>query len=245
MAALKSSNPAFNEKLLKGQYYDTSIADQSVMSVTGAINKTGFLTLILVGSAAYSWHAGSPLLLWVGIIGGLIAAFVTIFKPAWSPVTAPLYALLEGLFIGAISATYAQLYSGIIPKAVLLTFTILMTMLIAYRLKIIRVTEKFRAGLLMATGGVFLFYCTTMILRFLGVDTSIFFSGGLLGIGISLVIIVIASLNLILDFDFIEKGAATGLPRYFEWYAGFGIMVTLVWLYMEILRLLSYFSGND
>ena len=136
-------------------------------------------------------------------------------------------------------------YSGIIPKAVLLTFAILMTMLVTYRLKIIRATAKFRAGIIMATGGIFLFYCITMLLRFFGVNTSMFFSGGMLGIGISLVIVVIASLNLILDFDFIEQGAENALPRYFEWYGAFGIMVTLVWLYMEILRLLSYFSGND
>jgi uncharacterized YccA/Bax inhibitor family protein len=244
MGNLRSSNPAFNEKILKGQYYSAT-SDRAFMTVSGAINKTGFLTLILVCSAAYSWHAENPMLLWAGIIGGMIAALVTIFKPAWSPVSAPLYAVLEGLFIGAVSVRYAELYSGIIPKAVLLTFTILMTMLFAYRLKIIRATAKFRAGILIATGGIFFFYLTTMLLRFFGVDTSMFFSGGLMGIGISLVIVVIASLNLILDFDFIEKGAESSLPRYFEWYAGFGIMVTLVWLYMEILRLLSFFSGND
>ena len=244
MANLKSSNPAFNDKLLKGQYYAFS-SEKATMSVAGTIHKTGFLTLILAGSAAYAWQTHSPLLLWVGIIGGLIFAFATIFKPAWSPLTAPLYAALEGLFIGTISATYSQLYSGIIPKAVLLTFAILMTMLIAYRLRIIRATAKFKAGIVMATGGVFLFYMITMLLRFFGVDTSMFFSGGLMGIGLSLVIIVIASLNFILDFDFIEKGTESNLPRYFEWYGAFGIMVTLVWLYMEILRLLSYFSGND
>ena len=244
MGKFKSSNPAFNDKLLKGQYYAFS-SEKAAMSVSGTINKTGFLTLILIASAAYAWHAQSQLLLWVGIIGGLIAAFATIFKPAWSPFTAPVYAALEGLFIGTISAIYAQLYSGIIPKAVLLTFAILMTMLITYRLKIIKATAKFRAGLIMATGGIFLFYCTTMLLRLFGVDTSIFFSGGMLGIGISLAVVIVASLNLILDFDFIEKGAESSLPRYFEWYGAFGIMVTLIWLYMEILRLLSYFSGND
>lgn len=244
MGYLKSSNPAFSDKLLKGQYYAFA-AEKTAMSVAGTINKTGFLTLILIGSATYAWQAKLPILLWIGIIGGLIAAFATIFKPSWSPFSAPIYAGLEGLFIGSISVTYAQLYSGIIPKAVLLTIAILMTMLIAYRFKIIRATEKFRAGIVMATGGVFLFYCTTMLLRLFGVDTSIFFSGGILAIGLSLVIIVIASLNFILDFDFIEKGVKSELPRYFEWYGAFGIMVTLVWLYMEILRLLSYFSGND
>jgi len=244
MGKMKSSNPAFNNKLLTNQY-DTAYVDQATMSVAGAIHKTGFLALILVGSAAYAWHVASPLLLWIGIIGGLIAAFTTIFKPSWSLITAPVYAGLEGLFIGTISVMYAELYSGIIPKAVLLTLAILVTMLITYRFKIIKVTAKFKAGLIMATGGVFLFYCTTMLLSFFGVNTSMFFFGGLLSIGISLVVIVIASLNLILDFDFIEKGAERGLPRYFEWYGAFGIMVTLVWLYMEILRLLSYFSGND
>ena len=244
MANLKSSNPAFSDKLLKSQSYAFS-SDQATMSVSGTIHKTGFLTLILIASAAYAWQTHSQLLLWVGIGGGLILAFSTIFKPAWSPVTAPLYAAFEGLAIGTVSAVYSQLYSGIIPKAVLLTFAILMTMLLTYRLGIIKATAKFRAGIVMATGGVFLFYLITMLLRFFGVDTSMLFSGGMLGIGISLVIIVIAAMNFILDFDFVEQGAANRLPRYFEWYGAFGIMVTLVWLYMEILRLLSYFSGND
>lgn len=240
----RSSNPALGEKIFQkaGSFAETGTGS---MSINGAINKTGVLTIILLLTGAFSWANASTTFMWIGIIGGLIAAVATIFKPHWSPWSAPLYAAFEGLALGTISAIYASLFEGIVSKAILLTFSILFVMLFAYRSGLVKATEKFKSGVVAATGGVAVFYLITMAMSFFGADTSAFFGGGLLSIGISLVIIVIAALNLVLDFDFIEKGAAQGLPKYFEWYGGFGLMVTLVWLYLEILRLLSYLTGSD
>jgi len=239
----QTSNPALGERIFKNQAYTAT--EEGSMTVNGAINKTGILTIILLLTGAYAWSSMSTPLMLIGGIGGFIAALVTIFKPQWSTWTAPVYAALEGLFLGTVSAMYASLYAGIVPKAILLTFSILFVMLFAYRSGMVRATEKFKSGVIAATGGIAVFYLITMVMSLFGADTSAFFGGGLLSIGISLVIIVVAALNLVLDFDFIEKGAEQGLPKYFEWYGGFGLMVTLVWLYLEILRLLSYFTGRD
>ena len=238
-----SSNPALSEKIFKKASFAQTA--EGSMSIAGAINKVGILTIILLLTSAFSWSMGSPALMWIGLIGGLIMAFATIFKPEWSAWSAPLYAALEGLFLGTISAVYASTFDGIVPKAILLTFSILFVMLFSYRTGLIKATEKFKGGVIAATGGVAIFYVITMVMSMFGADTSAFFGGGLLSIGISLVIIVIAAMNLILDFDFIEKGAQQGLPKHYEWYGAFGLMLTLVWLYLEILRLLSYLTGND
>ncbi len=210
---------------------------------------------MLMGSAFYSWkeadNAGAnvmPMILG-GAIGGLVIAIVLIFKKEWAPFLAPLYALLEGLFIGAVSSFFNQAYPGIVMQAVGLTFSVGIGMYFLYAMRIIRATEKFKSVLITATVGIALFYFAIMILRMFSVnidETMPFVNGGgMFGIGFSLVIVAIAALNLILDFDMIEQGAEMGAPKYMEWYGAFGLMVTFVWLYMEILRLLSKFSSRN
>ena len=238
-----SSNPALSKKIFEKAVFAQTT--EGSMSVAGAINKIGILTLILLLTGAFAWSTMSTTLMWTGAIGGFIMALVTIFKPEYSAWSAPVYAALEGLFLGTISAIYASMFDGIVPKAILLTFLILAVMLFSYRTGLIKATEKFKSGVIIATGGVAIFYLISMVVSMFGGDTSVFFGGGLISIGISLVIIVIAAMNLILDFDFIEKGAEQGLAKHYEWYGAFGLMLTLVWLYLEILRLLSYLTGSD
>jgi uncharacterized YccA/Bax inhibitor family protein len=170
---------------------------------------------------------------------------VTTFKKQWSPVTAPIYALLEGLVLGGLSAMLELRYPGIAIQAVSLTFGTLFVLLIAYRSGWIQVTQKFRLGIIAATGGIFVFYMLEMILGFFGVQFMSVNGNGIIGIGFSLIVVAIAALNLVLDFDFIEQGVQYGAPRYMEWYGAFGIMVTLVWLYLEILRLLSKMRSRN
>ncbi len=164
---------------------------------------------------------------------------VTVFKKEWSPVTAPIYALLEGLVLGGLSAALDLRYPGIAIQAVSLTFGTLFVLLLAYRSGLIQVTQKFRLGIIAATGGIMLFYLLEMLLGFFGIRFAAINGSGVIGIGFSLFVVAIAALNLVLDFDFIERGVQCGAPKYMEWYGAFGIMVTLVWLYIEILRLLS------
>jgi uncharacterized YccA/Bax inhibitor family protein len=184
------------------------------------------------------------LLLLVGLIGGLIFALITTFKKTWAPVTAPIYALLEGLLLGGISATFEQRYPGIAIESVCLTFGTMFVLLLAYRSGMIKVTQKFRLGVVAATGAIFLFYMMEMVLGFFGIHFVAVNGSGLLGIGISLVIVCVAALNLVLDFDFIERGVAAGAPKYMEWYGAFGLMVTLIWLYLEMLRLMAKLRGR-
>lgn len=174
-----------------------------------------------------------------GVIGGMIAAFATIFKKEWAPVTAPIYAVLEGLFIGGISSLMELQFSGIVIQAAALTFGTLAMMLFLYQTGLIRATERFRLGVIAATGAVALVYFVSIVLSFFGVNASMIYGNGLMGIGFSLVVVGIAALNFILDFDFIETGVRYRVPKYMEWYAGFALMVTLIWLYVEFLRLLS------
>jgi uncharacterized YccA/Bax inhibitor family protein len=189
-------------------------------------------------------QAVTPLLL-VGAVGGLIVALVTVFKPTWAPVSAPIYALLEGLVIGGVSAVAEARFPGIVIQAVGLTFGTCLALLLAYKSRLIRATENFKLGVVAATGGIFLFYVITMILGFFGVRIPLIYQSGPVGIIFSLVVVVIAALNLVLDFDFIEQGAARGAPRYMEWYAAFGLMVTLIWLYIEILNLLMKLRSRE
>ena len=221
------------------------------MTVNGTVNKTGIMLLLLIAGATYTWSefmAGNvdAMSLWmmVGLIGGMIVAFVTIFKKTWAPVTAPLYAVLEGFALGGISAMLEATYEGIVIQAVALTFGTAGCLLIAYKSGVIKATENFRLGVVAATGGVMLIYLATYILGFFGIAIPYIHENGLIGIGFSLVVVVIAALNLVLDFDFIEKGAEHGAPKYMEWYAAFGLMVTLIWLYIEILRLLSKLNSR-
>jgi uncharacterized YccA/Bax inhibitor family protein len=180
----------------------------------------------------------------MGAIAGFVVAMVLCFKHNWAPVLAPVYAVLEGLFLGGISAMYAARFGGIVFQAVALTFGTLFALLAAYQAGFIRATEKFKLGIFAATGGIALVYFASIILGFFGVHIPGIFGSGMVGIGFSIVVVVIAALNLVLDFDMIEQGARAGAPKYMEWYGAFGLMVTLVWLYLEILRLLSKLKDN-
>jgi len=233
----RSGNPTLSEEVFTQQGRAITRGEQ--MTVTGTVNKIGILFLLLLCGATISWFNPSGAFIGIGAIGGFIVAMVTVFKREWSPVTAPIYALCEGLFLGAISLAFSQQYQGIIFNAVSLTLGIFGAMFLIYRSGLIEVTHKFRMGVAAATGGIFLVFLAGFILRFFGINLSLVYGTGVWGIGFSLIIVVIAALNLVLDFDLIEKGAAAGAPQYFEWYTAFGLIVTLVWLYIEILRLLS------
>ncbi|QOD91794.1 Bax inhibitor-1/YccA family protein [Lysobacter sp. CW239] len=245
---IRSSNPALKGASFLDLHSGTIVRGRSdVMSLNGTVNKTGMLLLLCVLTASFAWSqvstpagiVGAQPYMWGGLIGGLVLAMVTIFKKEWAPVTAPLYALVEGFFLGAISAMFNHMYEGIVMQAVLLTFGTLFALLFAYRSGLVKATENFKLGVVAATGGVFLVYMASMVLGFFGINIPMIHESGLLGIGFSLVVVVIAALNLVLDFDFIETGVEQGAPKYMEWYGAFGLMVTLVWLYIEFLRLLS------
>jgi uncharacterized YccA/Bax inhibitor family protein len=250
MRAMRSSNPAMTGRIFEKA--GTASAGNTAMTINGTINKVGIMLLLLIAAAAYTWNmvmgadpgrAGTLAI--VGAIGGFILALITIFRPQSSAISAPVYAILEGLFLGAISAIINAQYPGVAFQAVLLTIGTLFTMLFLYRSGRIRATAKFRRGVMMATGAVFFAYLISWILSMIGLPVGFMHSSGPLGILINLVIIVIAALNLIMDFDFIEKGSQMGAPKYMEWYGAFGLMVTLIWLYIEFLRLLSRFSGRN
>ncbi|MEO5629462.1 MAG: Bax inhibitor-1/YccA family protein [Thermomonas sp.] len=253
---MRSGNPALKESTFLDLGTGTVVRnDAGAMSLNGTVNKTGVLLLLTVLTAAFAWShtitpsgelaAGATVYLWGGAIGGLVLALVTIFKKTWSPITAPLYAAVEGFFLGSISAIYNTQFQGIVLQAVMLTFGIMFALLFAYRSGLIKVTENFKLGVVAATGGVALIYLATIVLGFFNINIPYIHESGLIGIGFSLVVVVIASLNLVLDFDFIEKGVEAGAPKYMEWYAAFGLMITLVWLYLELLRLLSKLQSRN
>ena len=247
---MRSSNP-----VLAGRIFEKagSVASgSSVMTINGTINKIGLLLLLVIAAAAYTWRmvmgadpgrAGTMAI--TGAIGGFIMALVTVFRPRSSGFTAPVYAILEGLFLGSISAIINAAYPGVAFQAILLTIGTLFTMLFLYRSGRIRATPRFRRGVMMATGAVFFAYLISWIMSLVGMPVGFFHSAGPVGIVINLVIIGIAALNLIMDFDFIERGSQMGAPKYMEWYGAFGLMVTLIWLYIEFLRLLARFAGRD
>ena len=238
------ANPAFNQKTFE----QVRAHSGEAMTVEGAINKTAILLFLVAVPAAWVWAktmrafdpaaAAMPWLIG-GAIGGLVFALVTIFKKDWAPVTAPVYGVLEGLALGSLSALYQLQFRGIVLQAVSLTFGVLAGMVVLYRAGVIKVTERFRFMVVAATFGIFLVYLVTMALGLFNVNVPYIHSNGIVGIIFSVVVVGIASLNLALDFDLIEKGTAAGAPKYMEWYAAFGLMVTLIWLYLEILRLLS------
>ncbi len=245
----KSSNPALNLKTFTSAGDFTS---DGIMTVQGTVNKTFLMLLLVVLGAAYSWRLmGTGAIdsmrayMIAGAIGGFIVAMITVFRQTWSPVTAPVYAALEGLFLGGISAFFNAQYPGIVLNAVMLTFGTAFALLFVYKSGWIKVTNKFRLGVVAATGGIAIAYFLSFILSLFGLNIGFMHSTGPVGILISLVVIVVAALNLILDFDFIERGAQSGAPKYMEWYGAFGLMVTLVWLYIEFLRLLSRISSRN
>jgi uncharacterized YccA/Bax inhibitor family protein len=219
----------------------------ATMTIDGTVNKTALLLLLVVAPAFYVsrifFQSGNPAAVMPyvlgGAIGGLIVALITAFKKEWSPATAPIYAVLEGLFLGGISATFEARFPGIVLQAVALTFGTLFCLLMAYKSRMIQVTQNFRMGVFAATGAIALFYLVTFVLSFFKIQIPGLFGSGLVGILFSLAVVVIAALNLVLDFDFIERGAESGAPKFMEWYGAFALMVTLIWLYLEILRLLS------
>jgi len=247
---MRSGNPVLKESTFLDLGSGAVVSrDGNAMTLNGTVNKTGFLLLLSVLTAAFAWSRtftdagelapGATIFMWGGALGGFVLALVTTFKKEWSPVTAPLYALVEGFFLGSISAIYNAQFQGIVLQAVLLTFGTLFALLFAYRSGLIRATENFKLGVVAATGGIALIYLATIALGFFGINIPYIHESGLIGIGFSLFVVVVAALNLVLDFDFIETGVEAGAPKYMEWYGAFGLMVTLVWLYIEFLRLLS------
>lgn len=243
----RSGNPTLNENTF-GRYHGE--AHGKGMTIDGTVNKSFILLAILLGAAFYTWNLYfqgqnvTPYLV-AGVIGGLVLSLIIIFKPSVSPIAVPIYAALEGLFIGALSARYEASFSGITVQAVLLTFGVFIALLLAYKSRLIKATENFKLGVIAATGGIALVYLINIVLSFFGMSVPFLHDNGLIGIGISLVIVVVAALNLVLDFDFIENGARMNAPKYMEWYGAFGLLVTLVWLYIEMLRLLSKLRSRD
>jgi uncharacterized YccA/Bax inhibitor family protein len=247
---LRSGNPGLNDKTFASQPLVGLGGER--MTVQGAVNKSFLLLVVLLAGAFWPWSqylstgdasvVGGPLM--IGLIGGLILALIMSFKPHTASYLAIPYAGLEGVAMGAISAMLERRYPGIAIQAVALTFAVFAAMLVAYKTHLIRATERFRAVVIGATGAIALVYLATFVLSFFHVNVPVLNSGSPLSIGISLVIIGVAALNLILDFDIIETGAARGAPKYMEWFSAFGLLVTLVWLYMEILRLLANTRRN-
>ena len=236
---MRSGNPALkNDEVFRKE---GSVNPKYAMTIDGTVNKTYILLFLTVLSASWSWSKPDLFIILMigGAIGGFILAIITIFKKKWAGFTAPIYVLFEGLFLGAISALMEQSYPGIVVQAVFLTFGTLFCLLMAYKSKLIKVTENFKLGVVAATGAIMVIYLLSFVMGFFGMNIPFIHESGLIGIGFSLFVVVIASLNLVLDFDFIENGAKSGAPKYMEWYGAFGLMVTLIWLYLEILRLLA------
>jgi uncharacterized YccA/Bax inhibitor family protein len=246
----RTANPALNANTFVGL---PAAAHGDVMTVGGTVGKSTILLLILLIGASYTWDlhfSGArpeALMPWVwgGAGVGFVFALVTIFKKTWSPVTAPLYAAAEGVFLGAFSGYMESIFPGIVIQAVGLTFGTFLALLMAYQSGLIKATENFKLGVVAATGGVAIVYLVSMVMGFFGTTIPFIHDNGVVGIGFSLVVVVIAALNLVLDFDFIEQGAEHGAPKYMEWYASFGLLVTLIWLYLEMIRLLAKLRSRD
>ena len=239
---MRSGNPVLREKTFE-QFAATESAE--VMTVQGTINCSATLIAILVAASAVTWWfvsttpaAAIPLMIG-GVVGGLVFALIICFKPHLAPSLASVYAIVEGLVLGAISCFMNEHFPGIVAQAIGLTLGVFVMMLVIYRTRLIRVTEGFKAGVIAATGAICLVYLVSFVLRLFGLSVPFIHDSGWIGIGFSLFVIVIAALNLVLDFHFIEQGAAFRAPKYMQWYAAFGLLVTLVWLYLEILRLLA------
>ncbi len=242
---MRTSNPALNAKTFTGFGSTTDVAHG--MSIQGTVNKTILLLLIALLAAGWTWNLyyatgnADAVKWWVisGAFGGLVVAIVTIYKKQWASVTAPIYALFEGFLLGGISAIFEAQFPRIVIQAVSLTYGIFFCLLLAYKSRLLQATQNFKLGVVSATGGIALFYLAAFFLGLFGIQIPFIHESGVIGIGFSLIVVIIAALNLVLDFDFIESGAAQGAAKYMEWYAAFGLMVTLIWLYVEILKLLA------
>ena len=244
--ALRSGNPALTAGTFE---VPRSTTADDRMTVSGTVNKTGLALVILLATATYTWslgpqHPSIGIFIMGGFIAGLVTAIATVFKKTWAPFTTPIYAGAEGLALGGISVMFEARYPGIASQAIFLTFGTLGALLAAYRSGLIRATENFKLGVVAATGGIALIYVLSFVLGFFGVSIPLIHSSGTFGILFSVAVVIIAALNLVLDFDFIEEGAERGVPKFMEWYAAFGLLVTLVWLYLEILRLLAKLRGR-
>jgi uncharacterized YccA/Bax inhibitor family protein len=246
---MRTANPALKDSTFRGV---RAAPGEAAMSLQGTATKSLLLILLTVFAASFTWNAVAtgnvgivgPATL-VGGIGGFVVALVTVFKPRLAPFTGPLYAVLEGLLLGGVSALYNARFAGLPLQAVALTFGVFVALLVLYRTGLVRATENFRLGVLAATGGIMVMYLLSWVLQLFGVPMAFLHDSSPLSIGISLVVVVVAALNLVLDFDFIERGVAHGAPKVMEWYAAFGLLVTLVWLYLEMLRLLGKLQGRS
>jgi uncharacterized YccA/Bax inhibitor family protein len=245
MALLDSGNPALSEKAL----HRSIVGSGETMTFRGTLNKFGFLMCLLMGTAFYTWNTyyggqepGGYIM--AGAIGGLVIALVIAFKQDWAPYLAPAYAIFEGLLLGALSAVMEHAYAGIVTQAVLLTFGTVIGMYLLYSFKVIQATERFKTIVISATMGLAFFYLIAFVLGFFGIRIPFIHEGSLWGILFSLFVVCLATLNLILDFDRVEQGVSLGAPRHMEWYCAFGLLVTIVWLYIEILRLLAKMSSR-
>lgn len=248
---MRTSNPALSDSVFTNA---RQARITETMTMQGTVIKTAVLLLIALISAGWTWvkffktgahpEALSPWLIG-GAIGGFAIAMVTVFKPAWASITAPIYALVEGIFIGGLSAIMELSFPGIVMQAILLTFGTMFAMLAAYQSGLIRATENFKLGIVAATGGIALVYLVSIVLGFFNIQVPFIYSNGWVGIAFSLFVVGIAALNFVLDFDFIEQSTKRGAPKYMEWYASFALMVTLIWLYIEILRLLSKLRSRN
>ena len=242
---LRSGNPTLNAKTFSG--FDLTTG--TTMTIMGTVQKTSFALLLLMCTALFTWNlpTGDPRssgLMIMGMIGGFIVALITAFKPHLAKFTVPIYSLLQGLALGGISKFFETMYPGIVTQAVMLTFGTLAALLLAYSSGLIKATENFKLGIVAATGGIAFVYLISWVLSWFSIEVPLIHSNSNMGILFSIGVVVIAALNLVLDFDIIEEGAERGAPKYMEWYGAFGLMVTLIWLYLEILRLLAKLSSR-
>jgi len=265
---MRTGNPALNARTFSGsQDVDTTaraeggytgeapsrLATGELMTLDGAVSKTAILSLLLIGGASWTWriffttHSIEAVQPWLiaSTVAGFVVAMATIIKKTWAPFTAPAYAAFEGLALGALSSIFEAKFPGIVIQAVALTMGTLLSLLFAYKSRLIRPDQNFRLGIVAATGGVCVVYLVDLALGFFGTQIPMIHQSGVVGILFSLFVVILAALNLVLDFDFIESGVEQGAPKYMEWYAAFGLMVTLVWLYLEILRLLAKSRSRD
>ena len=243
--ALRSGNPTLNAKT----FSNFDLTASGSMTIMGTVNKTAFSLLLLMTTALFTWNlpVGDPRgngLMIFGMLGGFILAIVTVFKHQWAKFTVPVYALMQGLALGGISKYFESMYPGIVNQAVMLTFGTLGALLLAYRSGLIKATENFKLGIIAATGGIAFVYMISWILSWFSISVPVIHSNSNMGILFSIGVVIIAALNLVLDFDFIEEGSEKGAPKYMEWYGAFGLLVTLIWLYLEILRLLAKLSSR-
>ena len=239
--SLRSGNPVLTKNT-----FNSGLDVSETMTINGTVNKTAISLFLLIGTGYFTFDVINPIILIVCGIGGFITAIVTVFKKQWAPITVPIYAILEGGLLGGVSFMYNSMYNGIVTDAIFLTVGILLSLLFAYRSGLIKPTENFKLGIFAATGGIAIVYVINMVMGFFGSSMGVMQidNASPMSIGFSVVVVIIAALNLVLDFDFIEEGAESGAPKYMEWYGAFGLLVTLIWLYLEILRLLAKLNSR-